>query len=167
MSVDPRRGLNLGIALLAVGLYLILGRQLSFRGPGPILLLIGVILLVVAALRHWRGPTVAAGVLLGLGTAFLVRDPLEPWLPGWATLLLGIGAGLLAAAGLDRAAGRPPRPGTLVPGAVLVSIALATAISMNLRVPDAFAEALWRLWPWVIVAAGVVLVIRALAVRKT
>ena len=162
-----RRGLNLGVALLAVGLYLILGRQLSFRGPGPILLLIGTILLVVAALRQWRGPTVAAGVLLGLGTAFLVRDPLERWLPGWATLLLGIGAGLLFAAALDRAAGRPPRPGTLVPGMVLVAIALVAAISVNLRVPEAFAEALWRLWPWVIVAAGVVLVIRALAVRKS
>jgi hypothetical protein len=167
MSIDSRRGLNLGVALLAVGLYLILGRELSFRGPGPILLLIGTILLVVAALRHWRGPTVAAGVLLGLGTAFLVRDPLERWMPGWATLLLGIGAGLLLAAGLDRAAGRPPRPGILTPGAVLVAIALVTAISENLRVPEAFSEALWRLWPWVIVAAGVVLVVRALAVRRS
>jgi protein-S-isoprenylcysteine O-methyltransferase Ste14 len=50
---------------------------------------------------------------------------------------------------------------------VLVGIALVAAVSVNLRVPEAFAEALWRLWPWVIVAAGAVLVIRALAVRKS
>jgi hypothetical protein len=34
-------------------------------------------------------------------------------------------------------------------------------------VPEALAETLWRLWPWAIVAAGAVLVVRALAVRKS
>jgi hypothetical protein len=167
MSVNERRGLNLGVALLALGIYFLLKRELSFRGPGPILLLIGAVLLALSAMRAWRGPTVAAGVLLGLGLAFLVRASLERWMPGWATMLLGIGAGLLLAAALDRASGRPPRPGTLVPGSVLVGIALVTAVSENVHVPQAFSEALWRLWPWVIVAVGVLLVVRALAVRRT
>jgi len=165
MNAPDRRGLNVGVALVALGTYFLLKRELSFRGPGPLLLLIGTILLALSALRAWRGPTVAAGVLLGLGLAFLLRDPLERWMPGWATMLLGIGGGLLLAAGLDRASGRPAR--TLVPGGVLVAIALATVISENLRVPEAFADALWRLWPWVIVAAGAFLVVRALSVRRS
>jgi hypothetical protein len=165
MNAPDRRGLNVGVALVALGIYFLLKRELSFRGPGPLLLLIGTILLALSALRAWRGPTVAAGVLLGLGLAFLLRDPLERWMPGWATMLLGIGGGLLLAAGLDRASGRPAR--TLVPGGVLVAIALATVISENLRVPEAFADALWRLWPWVIVAAGAFLVVRALSVRRS
>jgi hypothetical protein len=154
------------VALLALGVYFLLKRELSFRGPGPLLLLIGTILLAFSAMRAWRGPTVAAGVLLGLGMAFLLRDPLERWMPGWATMLLGIGGGLLLAAALDRASGRSPRPATLVPGTVLVAIALVTAVSENLRFPEAFADAIWRVWPWVIVAAGAVLVVRALAVRR-
>ena len=166
MIVTDRRGLNLGVALLALGLYFILARQLHFRGPGPILLLIGTILLALSALRELRGPVVAAGVLIGLGTAFLLKDSLERWMPGWATLVLGIGTGFLLAAALDRAAGRERRPGTLVPGIVLVSIALVTALSENLRIPEAVYDAAWRLWPWAVVAAGVTLVIRALAVRK-
>jgi hypothetical protein len=164
--MNDRRGLNVGVALVALGIYVLLKRELSFRGPGPLLLLIGTILLALSAMRAWRGPTVAAGVLLGLGLAFLLRDPLERWMPGWATMLLGIGGGLLLAAGLDRASGRSPRPGTLVPGGVLVAIALATAVSESLRFPEAFADAMWRLWPWVIVAAGAFLVVRALSVRR-
>lgn len=158
-----RRSLNLGIALLALGLYFLAARHLHFRGPGPILLLIGTILLLVSAMRDFRGPIVAAGVLIGLGCAFLVRDPLERWMPGWATILLGIGAGLLLAAALDRAAGRDRRPGTLAPGVALVGLALATAVARNLRLSEDFYDAAWRLWPWALVAAGAVLVARALA----
>ena len=167
MIVRDRRGLNLGVALLALGIYFILARQLHFRGPGPILLLIGTILLAVSAFRQWRGPIVPAGVLIGLGTAFLVRYPLERWMPHWATLLLGIGAGLLLAGALDRAGGREPRPGTLVPGGILVTIALMATIAENLRVPEEVFDAAWRLWPWAVIAAGVFLVVRAMAVRKS
>ena len=167
MIVRDRRGLNLGVALLALGLYFILARQLHFRGPGPILLLIGTILLVLSAFRDFRGPIVAAGVLIGLGTAFLLRVSLERWMPGWATLLLGIGAGLLLAAALDRAAGLERRPGTLVPGTALVAIALVAALSENLRIPESFYDAAWRLWPFALVVAGAILVIRAARSRKS
>jgi hypothetical protein len=166
MNGVERRGLNLGVALVALGIYFILTRNLHFHGPGPILLLIGTILLMFSATRGMRGPTVPAGMLIGLGSAFLLRDPLEQWMPGWATLLLGIGAGLLFAAGLDRFAGRDRRPATLVPGIVLVSIALATAVSENLRIPETLYDAAWRLWPWALVAAGAVLVIRALRAKS-
>jgi hypothetical protein len=165
--MSDRRGLNLGVALLALGVYALLARELSFRGPGPILLLIGTILLLLTALRQWRGPTVPAGVLLGLGTAFVLREPLVRWIPHWALMLLGIGVGLLLAAAMERAGGRGARPAPLVPGILLVAIALFAALSENVRVPEAAAEALWNLWPWVIVAAGAILVVRALAMRRS
>ncbi|MEP6995481.1 MAG: hypothetical protein ABI968_13230 [Acidobacteriota bacterium] len=57
---DDRRRLNLGVALLALGIYFILARHVHFRGPGPILLLIGTILLGIAALRGFQGPIVPA-----------------------------------------------------------------------------------------------------------
>jgi hypothetical protein len=166
MNGHDRRGLNLGVALVAIGAYFLLQRSLHFRGPGPILLLIGTILLAISALRHFRGPLVPAGVLLGLGVGLLLRDPLEAWMPGWATLLLGLGAGLLLVSGLDHTAGRERRPTPLVPGVVLITIALVTAVSANLRVPEALLDAAWRLWPFALVAGGGVLLLQALRGRK-
>jgi len=161
MSVGDRRGLNLGVALVALGVYFILYRSLHFRGPGPILLLLGAILLAFSALREFRGPIVPAGVLLGLGAGFLLRDPLERWMPHWAVLLLGIGSGLLLAGGLARMSGQDRRGTPIVPGIVLVSIALVTALSQNLVIPESFYEAAWRLWPFALVVAGLILIMRA------
>jgi len=155
-----------GVALVALGLYFLLQRSFHFRGPGPVLLLIGTILLAIAALRDFRGPLVPACVLLGLGTGFLLRDPLENWMPGWATLLLGLGSGFLLASGLDHAAGRERRPTPFVPGVVLVAIALVTAVSANLRLPESLYDVLWRFWPFVLVAGGLILVMQAARGRR-
>lgn len=167
MNPQDRKSLNLGVALLAIGVFFLLKHSLHFRGPGPILLLIGTILLLFSALREFRAPLVPAGVLLGLGAGFLLRDALEPWMPGWATLLLGLGAGFLLAAGLDRSPGRERRPSPLVPGLVLVGIAVATALTANVHFPESFFDSLWRFWPFALVAAGVLLVAQALRGRKT
>ena len=158
MSAPDRRGLNIGVVLVGLGLFFLLRRELHLSGPGPILLVIGAILFTFAALRNFRGPVVPAGVLLGLGAGFLLRDPLDPWMPSWATILLGLGGGLLLAAGIDRKAGRERHPSTLAPGIVLVSIAAAAALATNFRVPENVIEAVWRFWPWALVLAGVVLV---------
>jgi hypothetical protein len=167
MSGPDRRGLNVGVALLAVGVYFILKQSFHFRGPGPLLILIGTVLLALSALRQFRGPLVPACVLLGLGAGFLLRDPLDQWMPGWATLLLGLGSGLLLASGLDHTAGKQRRTTTLVPGIVLVTIAAVTALSANLRIPESVYESLWRFWPFALVAAGAVLVLQAIRGRKT
>lgn len=167
MNGTDRRGLNLGVALVAVGFYFVLQRSLHFRGAGPILILIGSVLLAFSALREFRGPIVPAGVLLGLGAGFLLRDPLDRWMPGWATLLLGLGGGLMLASALDRTPGRERRPSPFVPGALLVAIALVTAVSANLRIPETVFESLWRLWPFALVAAGVLLVLQAVRGRKS
>ena len=165
MNVPDRRALNLGIVLVGLGLFFLLRQELHLSGPGPVLLVIGAILFSFSALRGFRGPVVPASVLLGLGAAFLLREPLERWLPPWATILLGIGCGLLLAAGIDRQAGGERRPSTFVPGIVLVVIAAAAAIATNLRVPETVIEAVWRLWPWALVLAGVILVVQGMRRR--
>ncbi|HTR03125.1 MAG TPA: hypothetical protein VMN82_08010 [Thermoanaerobaculia bacterium] len=156
-------GFGLGVALVALGVYALLKRSFHIHGPGPILLVIGAALFVVAALRRFQGPLVPAGVLLGLGTAFLVRDPLEPWVPGWATILFGIGAGLLLASALGR---REGRRGPSLAGLVLVAIALLAVLATNLNVSFDLYDRLWRLWPFALVGAGILLVFQALAGRR-
>ncbi|MFY9550093.1 MAG: hypothetical protein WAU32_02990 [Thermoanaerobaculia bacterium] len=164
-SPRDRRGLNLGIALTAVGIYFLLSRQFDLKGPGPILLLIGTVLFAASALGDFRGPIVPACVCLGLGAGFLLRDPFDRWMPGWATLLLCLGGGFLLATAILRSAGGEARHAPLVPGVVLVAIALATVLARNLRVPENVYAAAWKLWPWALVAAGAVLVLRALRRR--
>ena len=111
-----RRTLPLGIVLLAVGLYFVLSRTFRFSGPGAVLLLIGAIFLALSAARGFRGPLLPGGVLLGLGSAFLLQDRLDPVFPRWAAIVLGIGAGFLLVAAIDRASSRERRPSARLPG---------------------------------------------------
>lgn len=165
MTLPNRRALNLGIVLIGLGLFFLVRRVFHVHGPGPILLVIGTILFVVAAVRDFRGPLLPAGVLLGLGAGFLLRDPLEAWMPRWATILLGLGSGFLLAAAVGRSAGRGWHPVPLVPGAILVGIAVVAAIGENLRIRDTAYELAGRLWPWALVAAGAILIAQALRKR--
>jgi len=160
-----RRSLNVGIALTAVGVYFILSRQFDLTGPGPILLLIGTVLFTASGLGGFRGPVVPACVCLGLGAGFLLRRPLEPWMPHWAVLLLCLGGGLLLATAVLRSSGADARHVPLVPGVVLVAIALATALSRNLRFPEELFDTLWKLWPWALVVAGALLVLQGMRRR--
>jgi hypothetical protein len=156
-------GFGLGIALVTLGLYVLLKRSFHIHGPGPILLVIGAALFAIAALRRFQGPLVPAGVVLGLGLAFLVRDPLEPWVPSWATILFGIGAGLLLASALDR---REGRRGPSLAGVVLIVVALCATLADNLHISVRLTERLWQLWPFVLVAAGALLVLQAFSGRR-
>ena len=162
--MNDRRSLTLGIVIALVGAFFLLRRSVEFSGPAPILLLLGAVFFAVAALRSFRGPTLPAGVLLGLGVGFLLQNPLEPWLPRWAALLAGLGAGFLLVAGLDRAAGRD-RGRWLPPGLILLGIAGGAALARQLNFA-AFFERLAFLWPWLLVAAGVWLVFTAIRRRR-
>lgn len=163
--MNDRRGLAVGVILLLLGTYFVLSRTFEFSGPGPMLVLIGAIFLGLSALRRARGPLVPGGILLGLGAGFLLREPLESVFPHWATLVLGLGAGFLLVAALDSAAGRSRRPSPLVPGAVLVVVALIGALTRQDAVRDALSRVA-HLWPWALVLAGVVLVGQAMLRRR-
>jgi hypothetical protein len=159
--MTDRRSLTLGIVLCLLGVFFVLSRTFRFNGPGAILLLIGTIFLALSAARGFRGPLLPGGILVGLGAAFLVQSRLEPLFPRWATILLGLGAGFLFVAAVDRASGRERRPSPLLPGTALVLLALVGALSRRTPIFDVLAG-VRDLWPWALVAAGVVLVAQAL-----
>jgi hypothetical protein len=152
---------------LFLGAFFLLRDRFFFSGPAPILLLIGGILLAASALRGFGGPLMPAGVLLGLGTGFLLQNRLSRWMPEWSILLLGLGAGFLLVAAIDHAVGRSRRPRPIVPGAMLVAIAFFAFLTWQLRLGGAL-EVLANLWPWALVAAGIVLVAQGMMrSRKT
>jgi hypothetical protein len=162
--MTDRRSLTLGVVLLLVGLYFLLWKSFRFSGPGAILLLIGAIFFILSALRRWRGPLLPGGVLMGLGAGFLLQNSLSPSVPRWATLVLGLGAGFLLVAAIDRAASRERRPAPLVPGLILVTVGLVAALARRIDLP---LEQIYILWPWLLVLAGVALVVTALTRRRT
>jgi hypothetical protein len=163
--VTDRRGLPLGIVLLCLGLFFLLSRTFRFSRPGAVLVLIGTIFLALSATRGFRGPLLPGGILLGLGSVFLLQGRLEPLFPRWAAILLGLGAGFLLVAAIDRASGRERRPSPLLPGVVLVALAGIGAISQRAPIFEALAG-LRDLWPWALVAAGVALVAQSLWSRR-
>lgn len=152
------------MVLLLLGAYFVLARSFGFSGPGPILVLIGSVFLVLSALRRARGPLLPGAVLVGLGVGFLLREPLEAWFPHWASLLLGLGAGFLLVAAADRAAGRERRPSPLFPGIVLVLVAIFGAFTRADAIRELIAS-VRHLWPWALVLAGAALVAQAV-IRK-
>ena len=164
--MNDRRSLTLGVVLLFLGAFFLLSRAFRFSGPGVILLLLGTVFLALSALRGFRGPVLPGGILLGLGAGFLLRAPLEWLFPRWATIVLGLGAGFLLVAGLDAITGhRARRPSPLMPGLILVVVALFGMLAQQTAIRNLLGE-LQNLWPWALVAVGAVLVGQALLRRK-
>lgn len=160
--MNDRRSLTAGLVLLVLGGFFLLSRTYHLSGPGVTLSLIGAIFLVLSAVRGFRGPLLPAGVLLGLGAGFLLRDPLAALLPPWATIVLGLGAGFLLVALLDRVVGHAGRrPSPLVPGFILVAVALFGALVQHTPILDVLRR-VESLWPWALVVAGALLVVQAM-----
>ena len=68
-------------------------------------------------------------------------------------------------AALDASVGRRRRPAPGVAGMLLLAVAAAAGVSRVVG-PEAL-EPLARLWPWLLVAAGVVLIVRAFAAQPS
>jgi hypothetical protein len=152
-----RRGIGLGAALVGVGLYALGARVWGWHGAGPILLLLGAIFFALSAARRFRGPLLPAGVLLGLGVGFLLRDAVEPSWPRWAAILLGLGGGFLLVAAIDRAMGRRREPPPVWPGLVLCALGSAAVATRATSIRSLF-DLLEPLWPFALIAAGILLV---------
>jgi predicted Kef-type K+ transport protein len=163
--MNERRGLTFGIVLVAIGGWFLLRRSLDLSGPGPILLLVGVILFAVSAANRFEGPLLAGCVLLGLGAGFLLEHRLSPWLSRGGVILLGLGCGFLMVVAVDAAVKRRRGPGALVAGLILTGLALSSALFRWLDL-SAFRENFDRAWPWLLVAAGIVLVATSLKKRR-
>ena len=164
--MNNRRSLTVGLVLLLLGGFFLLPRRFPMSGPGVTLALIGTIFLVLSAVRGFRGPLLPGGILLGLGAGFLLRAPLEPVLPRWATIVLGLAAGFLLVAAIDRTAGHGGRrPSPLVPGMILLAVALFGALVQNTPILELLGR-LQNLWPWALVIAGALLVAQAFFRRR-
>ena len=163
--MHERRTLSVGVILCALGVFFLVREVIGLSGPAPILLFLGAVFLGLTALRAFRGPFLpAGGVLLGLGAGFLLQSRLDPWVPRPATLLLGLGAGFLLISALDASVRRRRSPSPLVPGVVLIAIAAVAVLARSVDFAP-LAHLLARLWPWALVAAGILMVATALRRR--
>lgn len=163
--MNDRRGLTLGIVLLALGTWFLLRQQLRFTGPGPVLLLIGAILFAISATRGFRGPLVGGCVLLGLGSGFLLRESSVGWLSESGAILFGLGCGFLLIAAIGAASRRRSGPAALLAGIVLVAIALSATVSHYLDMAG-LRNLIDNTWPWLLIVAGIVLVVTSLRRQK-
>lgn len=160
-----RSGLVVGFSLLWIGAYFLLRRPLHLEGGGPILILLALIFFSISAAVDFGGPLFPAGILGGLGAALLLQERLARWIPGWATIVLGIGLGFLLVAAIDKTKERKRRPSPVPPGVALVAVAGGAWLSRNLALRWTWETELVHLWPWLAVAVGLLLVLIAILER--
>jgi hypothetical protein len=161
-----RLGLTLGVIFLFVGAYVVGQRTLGFSGPGPVLLLLGFILLALSAFRGFSGPLLPGGILTGLGAALELEPSLEGVMPGWGVVALGLGLGFLFVAAVDAARKRHRRPSPLPPGIALTCLAVLSLALARLPRDWMLDLHLSRVWPWAILLAGAILIVRSLLASK-
>lgn len=164
--MNNRRGLIFGIILLALGGWFLLRQSMDLSGPGPVLLLIGAILFAISATRGFRSPFLGGCVLLGLGSGFLLRQSSVAWLTDSGGILFGLGCGFLLIAAIDGVLKRRRGHAPLIAGVVLVGIALSSTLSRYLDIAG-LRDLLDRTWPWLLIAAGIVLVVTSLRPPKS
>lgn len=160
-----RASLTLGIALVFVGGYFVIDRYLTFRGAGSTVLLIGLIFLAISATRGFSGPLLPGSVLTGLGLGMISRSRLSWLMPGWGTIVLGLGVGLLFVASVDARKHRHRRPSPLLFGAILCLLGVGSILAHRLPRFAYFVHA-DEYWPWAVVAAGILLIVRSSLARR-
>lgn len=161
-----RLGLTLGVVFLFVGAYVLAQRSLGFSGPGPVLVLLGCILLAISALRGFSGPLLPGGILTGLGIALLLEPSLEGAMPAWGVVVLGLGLAFLFVAAVDAMKKRERRPSPLVPGVILTALGILSLAYASLPRRWMLELHLARAWPWAILIAGGILILRGLLASK-
>jgi hypothetical protein len=160
-----RRGIRPGVILVAIGVAALLSRYHLFDGPGAIVFALGIVFLAVSAARAFSGPLLPGGILTGLGGALLLQHRLEGRLPFWGIVVLGLGAGFLFVAAVDLAKRRERRPSPLLPGLILVVLGALAWLERTRSFAWMRRVDVGELWPWAVVAAGLLLVGRTLLAR--
>lgn len=151
-----RGGLIGGLILVMLGLAL-LAMQFTSLGGGAVVCALGLAFFIAYALTRRYGLLVPAGVLTGLGGGILAQQVGA----ADASVVLGLGLGFIAIwvvdllTSPDRASGRwwP-----LIPGGVLTAVGAFTAL-------PGFQRYLPYVWPAALIAAGALLIARAMSNR--
>ena len=166
MSAEPvsgpssdrqKRRVTAGIVLVVVGLALFVFERFEDIGHGAVLSLVGAAFLVAYFLRRNYGLLVPGGILTGLGLGELGERTLSSFSDD--PTLLGLGLGFLAIYGIALAFERRSHFWPLIPGIVLVLLALPGT--------DELLDLLFDNWPLLLAAIGVVLLLSGLRGRRS
>lgn len=161
MARTQSRQLGLGIILAAVGGVLLAVRLTPINSAPAWLLGLGFAFGVLGVVQRSYPAVVAGCVLLGLGAGMVLGDRGAWGVTKGAWLPLALGVGFIAIFAVDRLVGLGGGRWPLIPGAVLVALAVARNLR-GFHIPPA-AEAFVRTWwPAGLLAAGIFLVVRAI-----
>jgi hypothetical protein len=153
---DRRAAIIPGALLILLGLLFLAAQFLPGLRLGDfVVLVIGLVFLGAFAYQRQYGFLVPGGILTGLGLGIAVQS-----VTGQDLVVLGLGLGFLAVWALDAAVTRTSNWWPLIPGGVLVLVGLATLV-------PSLALVLARMWPLLLIAAGIVLVLVSFGRRQT
>lgn len=145
-----------GVILVVLGVALLIAQLVPGLGGEVVLPAIGVAFLVAYFYMRQYGFLVPGGILTGLGIGVVLQNRVQ--LGGVEIVVLGLGLGFLLIWVLDAVYTRFSNWWPLIPGTILVAVAVAPAIPQ-------LGDLVERLWPVLLIAAGIALVIAALARR--
>jgi hypothetical protein len=155
-----KAGLMPGLILIILGVaFLALQFVQEGWGPGVIFMVLGVILVIGAAITHNLGLYVPGFTLLGLGTGLAALGMLPDEGQNWPFILIGLGLGFLA---IWPTVTMPQKqhPWPLYPGGILTVLGFLFLMGeygiLGLTTESVARVLQW--WPLVLVVIGVVLV---------
>jgi apolipoprotein N-acyltransferase len=147
-----------GAVLIAIGVALLLGQLVGETGQF-VLLGLGLVLLLLFAVSRNPGTLIGGGIVTGLGAGVLVAVNTEGDVAG-AAVLFGLGLGFIGVwlvGTAMRVEGITFWP--LIPGAILVVVGIVALAGTEA------ANTFELLWPILLIALGVVVLIAALQGR--
>ena len=147
-----------GAVLIAIGAALLLGQLVGETGQF-VLLGLGLVLLLLFAVSRNPGTLIGGGIVTGLGAGVLVAVNTEGDIAG-AAVLFGLGLGFIGVwlvGTLMRVEGITFWP--LIPGAILVVVGIVVLAGTEA------ANTFELLWPILLIALGVVVLIAAVRGR--
>lgn len=143
-----------GVILVVLGLALLAAQFVPGLGGEVVLPALGVAFLALYFYTRTYGFLVPGCILTGLGVGVLAERTVH--LGGIEPVVLGLGFGFLAIAAVDAVYTRFSNWWPLIPGGILVAVAVAPAFPQ-------LAPIAGKLWPLVLVIVGLALVVAALA----
>ncbi len=152
-----KRGLLLGIGLIALGIVFLIAQLVGGIGDALILLLVGGGFIFAYLSRNQYGLLIPGGILVGLGIGTLLERMLSPFAE-FETLGLGLGFLLIYLIDLLRQGHTSWWP--LAPGTVLILVGLVEGSPQ-------FQEWLTVGWPAILILIGLLLLIRTLSKNRS